>query len=372
MINRNNYEEYLMLYLDGELSSADREAVELFLKENPDLQEELEILQQAVLIPEAEIQFANKASLYRKAEGINLSNYQEYFLLYIDNELNSSEKESVETFVLQQPHLQDEFTLLKQTILPAENIVFTDKQLLYRKEEKRRPVVISIRWASLAAAVMIGIIALVMFSNDGKGPASATGPVAGTKGSSTTTTTIVTGGASADKTTEPQQNIAITGKDNINSSVSLPVNNSSGNKRIVQPLNEQQQHITVPQEMIANNYGNQTQDQQVAVTAQDPVTSNVNTNTVAAAGSGEVVDGEQKSFANNATNSTNNIYQQAVYTENVDAEKDKTVYLGSMQVNPDKVRGFFRKAGRFLSSKVKSENDNGKVKVANVELNKIK
>src|SRR5688500_16387313 len=124
MINRNNYEEYLLMYIDGELSSSDKKAVELFLEENPDLKEELELLQQAILQPDEKIEFTGKQSLYRKEEGISLHNYQQYFLLYIDNELNDTEKEAVETFVLQQPQLQDEFTLLKQTILPAENLVF--------------------------------------------------------------------------------------------------------------------------------------------------------------------------------------------------------------------------------------------------------
>ena len=84
---------------------------------------------------------------------------EEFFLLYIDNELNESNREAVEKFVLQHPQLQDEFSLLKQTVLPQEKIVFHNKKLLYRKEERR---VVYLNWARIAvAAAMVGIAAVV-------------------------------------------------------------------------------------------------------------------------------------------------------------------------------------------------------------------
>lgn len=370
MINRNNYEEYLLMYLDGELSPSERISVELFLDENPDLKNELELLQQTFLQPE-EISFTGKDSLYRKEEGINLHNYQEYFLLYIDSELTSSEKEAVETFVLQQPQLQDEFTLLKQTVLPAEQVVFTDKQSLYRKEEKRRPVVISLRWASLAAAAMMGIVALVMFNQNNNG--NIEGGIAVKPNETPATNKTTTGTKRNEQQLMPVQIGSENTASTRNTAFTAGVNKAGSNKIISQPLKEPVKDQPVQQDVVANNY--KTQEQQLAVNSTVPNTTVSNPVTRPTTNNFTGNDGEEKNkiATSSPSDNNNNIYQPAVYTEQLDTEKDKTVYVGAVQVNPDKVRGFFRKASRFLSSKVKGNDDeDGKIKVANIEMNKIK
>ena len=64
-INRHNYEEFFILYMDNELSAADKRAVELFVQENPDLKEELVMLQQTRLIPDSNVAFGNKEALMK-------------------------------------------------------------------------------------------------------------------------------------------------------------------------------------------------------------------------------------------------------------------------------------------------------------------
>src|SRR5476651_178561 len=126
MITRQNYEEFFLLYIDGELSAADKQVVELFVQENADLADELALFQQMQL-PAEQLDFAGKPSLYRfEAGDINIANYEELFLLYVDNELDTATREKVEMFVLQHPGFQEHFTVLKQTKLPSETIVFAD------------------------------------------------------------------------------------------------------------------------------------------------------------------------------------------------------------------------------------------------------
>src|SRR5580765_7355494 len=99
-INRNNYEEYFLLYADKELSAEEKNMVEMFVKQNADLEEEFVMLQQSVVKPDNTIRLDDKNSLYRNEGFIDQSNYEEKFLLYTDNELSLSEIEETEKFVL--------------------------------------------------------------------------------------------------------------------------------------------------------------------------------------------------------------------------------------------------------------------------------
>lgn len=63
-LNQDNYENYLLLYIDNELSASEKAAVELLLASNPKLVETLKALQAVQLKPEF-VEFSDKSSLYR-------------------------------------------------------------------------------------------------------------------------------------------------------------------------------------------------------------------------------------------------------------------------------------------------------------------
>ena len=182
-INRNNYEEYFLLYADKELSAAERNMVEMFVQQNPDLEEEFVMLQQSVLKPDISIRLEDKSILLRKDEFINHVNYEEKFLLYTDNELTLPEIEETEKFVLANPSLQTDFTLLQQAkYQPDPSIVFPDKNLLYKKEDEGK--VIPFNWRYLAAAILLGIglwTGISYLLNDKTGPAIVSAPAIETR-----------------------------------------------------------------------------------------------------------------------------------------------------------------------------------------------
>lgn len=60
---------------------------------------------------------------------ITRSNYEEYLLLYVDNELNPSERAAVEAFLQLHPDLQAELELLQSVILPSEEISINKEEL---------------------------------------------------------------------------------------------------------------------------------------------------------------------------------------------------------------------------------------------------
>jgi len=160
-INLDNYEEYFLLYADNELNAESRAAVEAFVALHPEKYEELALIQHACLPIDETISF-DKAVLYKsEAQEINLNNYTEYFLLYVDNELSEAQKQETERFVLQHPQLQTEFTTLQQTILPKENIKFTNKEILYKRKNKRRPVIAM--WQRVSAVAALLLIAVLVW-----------------------------------------------------------------------------------------------------------------------------------------------------------------------------------------------------------------
>lgn len=63
---------------------------------------------------------------------INRNNYETFFLLYADDELRTDERKVVEDFVAENEDLKGEINMLLSAILPAEEIVLTDKSFLYR------------------------------------------------------------------------------------------------------------------------------------------------------------------------------------------------------------------------------------------------
>lgn len=152
-INRDNYEEFFLLYIDKELSAAERSQVELFLQTNRDLQPEMEILKSTIFSSD-DISFPDKQQLLKEEIAAEV---QSLMLMHIDNELDVSEKILLEKQIASDSLLQKEFALLQQTKLDdAQKIIFTDKASLYRKETSR---VVGMYFRRLAAAaVLLGIL----------------------------------------------------------------------------------------------------------------------------------------------------------------------------------------------------------------------
>ena len=114
-------------------------------------------------------------------QNINLHNYQDFLLRYIDEELNLRETEALLAFVALHPAICEELESLQSTKLDIESItcpskallyknifpvtlepttiVYPNKQKLFKKEKEKAPVILLRWWAVGAAAVFIFIMA---------------------------------------------------------------------------------------------------------------------------------------------------------------------------------------------------------------------
>ncbi|KAA9041849.1 hypothetical protein FW778_07480 [Ginsengibacter hankyongi] len=157
-INRNNYEEYFLLYADNELTDSEKAEVLMFVKQHKDLEEEFRMIHHTISKPDASVQLTDKSFLFRNdlEAFINKKNYEEVFVLYHDNELIEKEKLETEEFLSHHKELKDEFDLIGLARLtPESSVVFPNKKVLYKKEKSGKVVPLMF-WRMLAAAVFIG------------------------------------------------------------------------------------------------------------------------------------------------------------------------------------------------------------------------
>lgn len=81
MVNMENYEEYMLLYADGELKPEEEQELLAFVAANPELEAELKAYAATRLLPDESIVFDNKESLLKTAEParrIALGNWKMY------------------------------------------------------------------------------------------------------------------------------------------------------------------------------------------------------------------------------------------------------------------------------------------------------
>ena len=357
-IDRHNYEEFFLLYVDNELTHEQKRSVEQFVQENPDLAIELEILQQTTLHADHSIVFEAKESLIRKETGsvIGMDNYEEYLIAYIDNELNDRERIEFYKFAETHPQVKEELAIYQQTKLqPEKEIVFTNKEVLYRREEKVK--VITIQWwkIAVAAAVILGIgITTITVLNK---PAEITPAVAGNNNKPAEKKNADTR-AEKDIKKEQQSNPAIA-KDDINTIAKsaktekkendIPVRKTRREqelKKTALPVSEKNNETIAKSTNPATNH---------VVSDNKPETKIIE----ALKKSGDPV--KTHDVAVN-TNSPKEIINSKVVTPGIDEPlddketvrdntNDQPVYASYEEGKNKKLRGFFRKAARVFEKR---------------------
>ncbi|MFZ1527375.1 MAG: hypothetical protein WAT19_01400 [Ferruginibacter sp.] len=163
-INRHNYESFFLLYADKELSAPEKNAVEFFVQQNPDLKEEFDQLQELVL-PADKLGF-DKTGLFKKEDSI--SALEEKMLMQLDGELNEVQAKELEALLQEDKDLQATYALLQKTKLdPADAPAFENKKILYRYERARLVNMRVLRWAAAAIFLGFGLFAGIKLLNPG-------------------------------------------------------------------------------------------------------------------------------------------------------------------------------------------------------------
>jgi hypothetical protein len=135
MINRTNYESFIVDFAEGNLSGRLKAEMELFLEKNPDLLNEVELFKEAHLEADA-VTFPGKSLLKQipfEQTDVNSEYFQQQCIAYVEGFLTETEKalflDMVNTDVLKKKELE----LFQKTVLVPNKFYFNEK-LLLKKE----------------------------------------------------------------------------------------------------------------------------------------------------------------------------------------------------------------------------------------------
>ena len=162
-ININNYEVYVIDFIDGMLNEIDTANLLIFLDQNPALKEEFEILiNSSKLIPFEHDSFDSSSLL--KPTNINLNNYNEKLIALIENDLVQADKDFLLIEINRYSELKKEYELfLKTKLIPDSKILFKNKEFLIKTPFSILPLYTKI---SAIAALFIAVIIVFYFVNN--------------------------------------------------------------------------------------------------------------------------------------------------------------------------------------------------------------
>ena len=389
-IDRHNYEEFFLLYVDNELSAAERKAVDVFVQQNPDLHKELLMLQQSIL-PGDKIVFENKYELLKAGSFAEL---QEKLLLFADDELPVNERKEIESLLESDTVAAVEWNILQQTKLqPDTAIVFTDKKSLYRTEGAR---VVGIKWWRIAAAAVLlsfGIWAGIEFYKNSSSVKKNGGEIVKENKEQpqqikkNETVNPVAVEPQPEKQTAPETIVTVTPQKNSaervaekNSTVTEK-NNTTAAKATKQNINDPKEvmvatkednkkpsnNLPKPLENINSNSSNKALIADVQPLGIEKNNSNTK-NDIAINKTDKQIEPVNTLIASKLTEPTNSIAKNAVYNSSDEAKADtKVLYMDEDKVKRTKVGGFFRKLKRVIERTTNIKTGNG-ISVAGFEI----
>ncbi len=346
-INRNNYEDFFLLYADGELRADEREAVEIFIEENEDLRIELEMLK-ALVLPIEELVFIDKSFLYK--ETVFEKEIQEKLLLKLDNELAASELDSINASILNNEIIKKEYDILSKTKLDNnEKIVFEEKQLLYRSEKGK---VISFGWLKwAAAAIFIGFALFTGANFFNKTNKPSFTDIAKTKPTTTNSKPIDT------NTVNVEPSIENTAKTNNKESVKRDeYSKKTGEMKNYDNLTVKKDKITkdekvnfVTQEayrIIENKKETITDLQKNNLIAKDELKISIQKEATELLANN--VNKEKLETTNENMVPLEELYTKTLAISNIEKSENRILYMDEDNIKKTKVGGFFRKIKRLV------------------------
>lgn len=137
-INLNNYEVYLIDYLDNKLNPIEVAELLLFLEKHPDIKEEFEGIGSLKVKPSMNDQFLFNDLLIqpfdKDADNINTSNFNTYFIAAHEGDLSEKGIKNLNRFIAQNPSYKNDYRLYSLCKVKSnKKVKFPNTDVLLRK-----------------------------------------------------------------------------------------------------------------------------------------------------------------------------------------------------------------------------------------------
>ena len=155
-INRNNYEAFLLDYVEQNLSPDLVAELMLFLEQNPDLKAELEAFENVTFT-------ANPSTTFHEKQNLKQTAIETLMIAEIENLNTPQETKELFEEIAQNSSYEKLYHTYQKTILKPITIVFADKKSLKQKDTKVVPLY---WWISSAAAILVMFLLLKNFNTN--------------------------------------------------------------------------------------------------------------------------------------------------------------------------------------------------------------
>ncbi len=162
IIDRENYEVWMIDWLDGKLDELQTKCLLSFLRDNPDLREETESLSSICLNPSTEI-FSGKNLLKKTALEISDSQFEILCIGHLENDLNSEKAKELEEIIQKIPGRKKLFDLFRQIKLFPPACHYNRKERLKKNTIARKIIRLPVLLTGAAAtiALIIAVYSLI-------------------------------------------------------------------------------------------------------------------------------------------------------------------------------------------------------------------
>lgn len=157
IIDRSNYEIWLIDLLDGNLNDHQAEQLFLFLNENPDLREEFEELNSFNLKPPVK-SFPRKEIIKKSIADLSHSQFEYLSVGYLENDLSDEQQSEIEEVLEQDPEKKRIFEFIQKTKLTPSDIKYKHKNHLLKRTVTQKLIRMSVIGLSSAAAITLIIM----------------------------------------------------------------------------------------------------------------------------------------------------------------------------------------------------------------------